>query len=95
MLYTSGNRSPVQRGWTYEVVIFALEYSTKVRATGADQNCYLRELMQRIDGYYFAYAGLYSGPNGIPYNQIKLWSKKAIDEYAKDKTNIRNFVRDV
>jgi hypothetical protein len=51
-------------------------------------------LKRRIECYFFGYAELYAGPKGVPYDQIDLWSEGAIAEYSKDKSNVRNFVKE-
>jgi hypothetical protein len=94
MLHTSGNRSIIERGWTYEALLLGLEYAVQLRNIGMVQNFHLWELKHRIEAYFFGYAGLYAGPKGVPYDQIDLWSEKAIEEFSKDKSNVRNFIKE-
>jgi hypothetical protein len=66
MLHTSGNRSIIERGWTYEALLLGLEYAVKLRHIGMVQNFHLWELKHRIEAYFFGYAGLYARPKGVP-----------------------------
>jgi hypothetical protein len=94
MRYSSGNNSTIERGWTYQVLMLGLEYAVKLRESGLLQNYYLWELKHRIEAYYFGRNALYSGPNGVPYVQIRLWSKRALEEYSDNRKNTKNLVKE-
>jgi hypothetical protein len=94
MRYSSGNKSTIERGWTYPILILGLEYAAKLRESGMVQNFYTWELKHRIEAYYLGRNELYAGPNGIPYEQIDLWSEKALESYSRKKEDARNLVRE-
>jgi hypothetical protein len=94
MRYSSGNKSASERGWTYPTLILGLEYAAKLREAGLVQNFYVWELKHRIEAYYLGRNNLYAGPNGIPYEQIDLWSEKALEEYSNDKKAKRDLIRE-
>jgi hypothetical protein len=80
MRYSSGNKSTIERGWTYPVLVLGLEYAAKLRRSGLVQNFYTWELKHRIDCYYLGRNKLYAGPQGLPHSQIDLWSVRALAE---------------
>jgi hypothetical protein len=85
MKYPSG-KHPTNRGWGYPFVVFGLEYASKARDAGADPNCYLRELMERIDGANSARRGYYYGAqfNGYDKSKLELWSVFALHAVNRD-----------
>ena len=93
MRYSSGNKSIIERGWTYPVLVLGLEYAAKLRETGMLRNYYLWELKHELRTYHFGRNELYAGPNGVPYDQIDLWSERALEEYSRTKST-RNFVKE-
>jgi hypothetical protein len=79
-------RTAINRGWGYPFVVFALEYASKARDAGSDPNCYLRELMERIDGANSARCGYYYAAqfNGYDKSTLELWSVAALEAVKKD-----------
>jgi hypothetical protein len=88
MKYPTG-KHPTNRGWGYTFVLFALEYASKARDAGADPNCYLRELMERIDGANSARRSYYVGPAGYDKFKLELWSMEALRVVSKDPNAIK------
>ncbi len=82
----SSRRNSTNRGCGFSFVEFALEYATKARDAGADPNCYLRELMESIDGANSARRGYYYAAqfNGYDKSTLELWSVDALQAVGRD-----------